>query len=165
MNTDVTIPTIICDSREQHSYTWEPTRDGIASVSCKLDAGDYSIHGAEDLIAIERKSTNDWVSTITHSRDRFIKELQKLQALDRAYIVIECSANDILMGRYDRARTNPPAVVMQRTIGLMNTWGIPVIFGGDRIAAREMVGDLLVNYLKYRAPMVRALAQGGEING
>ena len=52
----------------------------------KLDAGDYSVDGYENVVAVERKSLADFVHTVIHDFDRFAVELAKLRrSLPRAW--------------------------------------------------------------------------------
>jgi len=58
---------IVVDTREQDEYTF-----GDADVvRRKLDAGDYSIAGLENRVAIERKNINDFVNTVIYQKERF----------------------------------------------------------------------------------------------
>lgn len=150
-----TQPTIIIDTREQRAYEYAYETDGVYTTRGTLATGDYSIVGAADLIAIERKSVDDWVSTITHARERFDAELKRLRALDRAYIIIEASWADLYDGKYARSLTNPPAAVVARTLGIMSRYHVPVVMAGDRITARVVVKDVLLDYWRYRLPVVR----------
>jgi len=158
----LSLPIILIDTREQRPYEYDATADGVTTLRRKLDAGDYSISGAEAYIAIERKSIDDWVSTITHARERFNEELKKLRALDRAYIVVEAGWDDVYEGRYARSITNPPRAVISRTIAIMSRYRIPVIFAGDRPTARDVVKDILLDYWRFRLPALRAKEEGGD---
>ncbi len=62
---------IVIDSREQEPYTF-----ACEVVKAKLDAGDYSVAGFEQRVAVERKSLRDFVGTVIHDFDRFARELQ-----------------------------------------------------------------------------------------
>jgi len=85
-------PIIVIDTREQNPYKFK----GRLTVRKKLDAGDYSVSGFENEIAIERKSCLDFLSSITRERDRFKKELEKLSKYRLAVLVIESSLSEIL---------------------------------------------------------------------
>jgi ERCC4-type nuclease len=83
--------TIIQDSREQNPFYF---RD-YEVITRKLDTGDYSIDGFEDLVSIERKAgaselANNFVSK------RFFDVLERLSKIKYSYIVVECSWEDIL---------------------------------------------------------------------
>lgn len=86
---------LICDSREQRPYQFE-TASEVGTLAC----GDYSIHGLEDHVAIERKTLDDLIGCLTHDRDRFESELHKGKALDYFALVIEASLSDLADGRY-----------------------------------------------------------------
>ncbi len=66
-----------------------------------LPAGDYSIRGYGERIAIERKSKADLFGTLGQGRDRFVRELDRLNAYDFAAVVVEAELSEIL--------TDPPA--------------------------------------------------------
>ncbi len=56
---------IIVDTREQQPWNFKT----YGTVSQKLDTGDYSIEGLENLVAIERKkSVNEFATNITEKR-------------------------------------------------------------------------------------------------
>lgn len=50
---------IVIDSREKEPYTF-----ACEVLKAKLDAGDYSVHGFEHQVAVERKSLADFVGTV-----------------------------------------------------------------------------------------------------
>jgi ERCC4-type nuclease len=57
--------TIIIDTREQHPWAF----DNHVTAKRKLDTGDYSIEGLEDLLCIERKkSASEFANNIVESR-------------------------------------------------------------------------------------------------
>ena len=109
-----------------------------------LPAGDYSVQGQETRIAIERKSLDDYISTIIHAQERFARECTLLKSYPRAYIVVEGSLEDVLQGRYT-SRAHPQSI-LAITASLMTRYGIPVLFAADRPGARALVEELLVQW-------------------
>ncbi len=106
-------PSILCpfrvvvDTREQSAFRFEGFKGDskqkyrplfIETVPAALFAGDYSIEGWEDQIAIERKSKDDFYSTFISDRDRGEEQLRKLDYLQKAFVVIEASMEDVLRG-------------------------------------------------------------------
>ena len=89
---------IVVDTREQEPYTFPV--DGISTIRRKLDAGDYSLEGFEERVAVERKSLDDFVSTVIRHRRRFHAELRKMRRLDAACVVVEAGFDDVLASRY-----------------------------------------------------------------
>lgn len=81
---------IITDSREQLSLDFSKFRD-VESVRTKLDAGDYSVVGYENLISFERKSVQDLVGTLVSGHQRFLRELERMKNYKEKYILIEHS--------------------------------------------------------------------------
>lgn len=70
--------TVVVDTREQEPYSFDS--DKVSAVRKALPAGDYSLVGLEERVAVERKSLTDFVSTVIRGRKRFHRELEKLSA-------------------------------------------------------------------------------------
>jgi len=132
--------TIIIDTREHDPYMF----DGIQTIRQKLDAGDYSLYGAEHRIAIERKGTNDWVSTIIHNQKRFAKELLRLAQMEKAYIIIECSVPDIWAHRYHGGAA--PLSVINGGLAIMQQYNVPIFYAGNRQLACHCTKFLLERF-------------------
>lgn len=81
---------IITDTREQLNLDFSKFRD-VESVRTKLDAGDYSVVGYENLISFERKSVQDLVGTLVGGHQRFLRELERMKNYKEKYILIEHS--------------------------------------------------------------------------
>lgn len=115
--------TVAVDSREQAPYGFEnlplPGRRGgkrlVVPVEYRgLAAGDYSIVGLEDCVAVERKSLEDLFATLGQGRERFEREIEKLSIYQRAAIMVEADWREIcrpseFRGRW-RSRLNPRSV-------------------------------------------------------
>jgi len=86
-------PTLIIDSMEQRPYSFRPFRKWFSRIERrKLPAGDYSIGGLEDRVAVERKSLQDLFNCCSpyHSREAFVRACERLSKLDFAALVIGC---------------------------------------------------------------------------
>ncbi len=123
--------TIVIDSREQEPYSFDPRLTNAERRALK--AGDYSVGGLEDQVAIERKTLDDFVSTLIHRRWRFREELRKLSQYRAACVVVEAELLDVLGKRY-RGEARPAAVVGS-TLSILLDYGVPVVFCGNRQAA------------------------------
>lgn len=134
------LPVIIIDTREQAEYSFDPQL--AATVRRALPAGDYSVVGLEGKVAVERKSLDDFVSTVIHARQRFRNELSKLAEYRAACVVVEANLLDILLGRY-RGGAHPKAV-LGSTLSILLDYGIPVYFCGTRPAACQFVQAYLL---------------------
>lgn len=62
-----------------------------------MKSGDYSIDGHGENVAIERKSLEDLYSTLTHGRERFCRELERLAEPSYRWsaVVVEASWYDV----------------------------------------------------------------------
>lgn len=134
---------VVVDSREQLPYEFaNHVADGTATlVRGALPAGDYSVVGYEDRVAIERKSLADYVSTVIHSRERFSRELQLLARYELGAVVVEGSLEDVLEHRYKTAAS--PSSVWGATISIVADHCVPVYWCGSRPIACSFTFDLL----------------------
>lgn len=133
-------PAIVIDTREQAPYAFESPQ--VTSVRRALPAGDYSIVGLETLVAVERKTLDDFVSTVIWSRDRFRRELDRLRSYAAACVVVEADLRQLLRGDYwSEAR---PSSVLGAAIAIIVDSGVPVFFCSDREAGRLFVERYLL---------------------
>lgn len=136
--------TFVIDSREQRPLVLE------SSIRRKLLAGDYSVLGKEDRIAVERKSLNDLTGSITRGFKRFRRELILLSAMNRpdvgghlgsAAIAIESSLTHLNAHRYQS--TMRPEAVLAKIARLESDFGVPFVWCEDRAKCAEWVRNFL----------------------
>jgi ERCC4-type nuclease len=137
--------TVVIDTREQLEYAFS-----APSVRRKLEAGDYSVEGFEDRVAVERKSMADFVSTVIRGRKRFHKELQKLRHYEAACVVVEGNFRDLLEGRY-LSDVHPNALAGS-IASIIIDFGVPVYFCSDRQAACLFTETYLSRFHRRVAP-------------
>jgi DNA excision repair protein ERCC-4 len=131
---------VIVDTREQRPWTFEDLPQ-IETRRAKLEAGDYSLEGLENRVAIERKSLDDWIGTVLRERQRFYRELERLRAFDYRSVVIESSVAEIMRGRY-KSEVHPNVVlgfIAEVSVGQ----AVPVLLGGTRAESQVLAGRLL----------------------
>lgn len=135
---------IIQDSREQHPFTFE--RFPVEVERAALPAGDYSLPGFEDRVAIERKEVNDLIGCLMNgNRERFERELAKLRFYDLAAVTVEASLDDVSRGRY-RSEMKPQAA-LQSIFAFQVRYRVPFMFCGSRPGAEYATFSLLEKYL------------------
>jgi ERCC4-type nuclease len=132
--------TIVIDTREQEPYSFDPRL--AAAVRRALPAGDYSVEGLEERVAVERKTLDDFVSTVIHARPRFRQELRKLAGYRAACVVVEAGVVDVLLQRY-HGEAHPNAV-LGSALSIILDFGVPVFFCGSRQAACQFVQAYLL---------------------
>ena len=135
---------IVIDSREQESYTF-----ACETVKAKLDAGDYSVVGFEQRVAVERKSLRDFVGTVIHDFDRFARELAKLSAMDAACIVVEADLTAVLCGlHHDALRAVAPQSLLGAATYIGIKYRVPVYWCGSRPAAVRFTDAYLRSFIR-----------------
>ncbi len=133
---------IIRDTREQKGWDFEleEKKAGkvqiLGTIDQKLDAGDYSIVGLEDMVSIERKRSMCELflnCTPADHRERFEREMERFQNIKHKYLVIETVlSKDLLsMSIPQMTRGMPGSAVMRWLIDLQIEYGIVPIFAGD----------------------------------
>jgi DNA excision repair protein ERCC-4 len=126
-------PTIITDTREQTPLRFT----NLVTVLGTLTSGDYAPRGLEHIAAIERKSAADLVSSVTHDRDRFERELHRLRGMHFARVIVTSSRDVIAAGAY-RSNANPRAVLASCDTFEVR-YGVPFVFVEDDTAAALLV--------------------------
>ena len=133
--------TVIVDSREKLPYEF------VTSKQASLSAGDYSIEGLEQIIAIERKTKNDMYTTIGQHRDRFIRELEKLSKYQYSAIVIESTLKGFtVQPEYSRLHPNS---AMASLIAWSIRYNIHLHFAGDRELGNTLTTELLNRFWRH----------------
>ncbi len=102
-----TFQSIPGDAKEKCDFWHVPTQ------RVYLKTGDYSIVGMTDEFAIERKSAADLFQTLTGNkqtdrRGRFERELDRLNLMDRAFVVVEAD--------WPSMYNDPPTRALPKTI-------------------------------------------------
>lgn len=147
--------TITIDTREQKPYEFEN------SVTRCLAVGDYSLLGAEHLIAIERKTLNDLIGClVTGGRERFERELFKGKSLDYFALVVEASLSDLANGKY-RSRMLPKSAV-QSLLSFSVRHRLPVFFCESREYAQRVTESLLLKYAKEIEKKFKSITEKGN---
>lgn len=146
MKTDIII---VQDSREQLGFNFEN------SIVKKLNAGDYSVSGFEEEVAVERKGVNDAINSVFNGRERFEKEWIRAKSLKRFFIVIEGIQDSIAEEVINNCKDDG-SFVSRNIKSVINTYlhwcvryNVPVFFCHGREEAQRTTYELLRAYVKY----------------
>lgn len=138
--------TIIVDTREQ--IPWEFGFHDTAKK--KLDTGDYSIEGFEDILAIERKKSVSEIAT-NLSESRFKDVLQRLSKIKHPYMVFEFSldevysfpvGSDIPKRMWDKLKISGNYII-KRLIEIQLEYNIQIVFCDDSSNAEKFSASLM----------------------
>ena len=138
--------TILVDTREQRPFNFEHDLYDVQIQPGTLSAGDYSLAGLQDKVAVERKSLPDLVGCLGRERERFERELQRGAALDAFAVVVEASWADLAGGNF-RSQLNPHAAC-QSVLAFMARYRVPFLFAGSRTAAEYATWGFLRQFLE-----------------
>lgn len=116
---DVAPFSIIRDTSEQHPFSFvgmrtDAARSGKSLIvkikDASLETGDYAIEGYETRMAVERKSLEDFLRCVGTDRDRFEKQLTRLNNLERGYVVVEADWSRILE-KHEYSKVPPQSIL------------------------------------------------------
>lgn len=137
---------VIIDTREQHPWQFETIEKTIA----KLDTGDYSLKGFEDLFCIERKANvSEFANNITEKR--YVDVVERLSNVKYSFLLLEFDLYDLL--RYPEGSNVPkrirdkiritPKFLLKKINELQIMHNIKVVFCGDPISAEIMALSIM----------------------
>jgi ERCC4-type nuclease len=126
------------DTREQ---IIGPIPLDVPVVVSKLPAGDLSVVGFEDKIAIDRKQLGDFIGCVTWQKERFIRLLERLATYDYAAVIVEATVADVRARKY-RADV-PPAFVLGAAAKVSTKYDVPVFFCGPLDCSTDYAVRLL----------------------
>lgn len=147
--------TIVVDTREQNA--WEFGHHTTAKR--KLDTGDYSIEGLENLLCIERKqSVSEIANNITEKR--FVNVLERMSEIPHRFMLFEFDledvysfpiGSDIPKNKWNKLRVTNNYIM--KYLSLINiNYNIHTIFCGDADNAEKMAVRLMRTvYGKYKS--------------
>lgn len=146
-------PIVIIDTREQAPFTFERFPNWIGDTRRDTVAvGDYTIAGMEDILTLERKSLEDAIGTLTHNRERFIRQCEKMSKIKYKAIIIEASYEDVktpytFSAEYSSAHPNGIAGSLD---AIEARFGIPVIYSSrHKSLAEEKAASWLSKHFTY----------------
>lgn len=154
------------DNREQLGYLFEGfkadasegNRPLVVRVEdVTLQSGDYSLIGYQDQVAIERKSFEDLFSTLGQGRERFVRELERLNEMDFAAVVCEVGWREVAFHRPVHSRMSSKSVVRSILAWSQRYIRVHWFMAGDRRMGEAITFRLLERY--YKDQMKRAAAQ------
>jgi ERCC4-type nuclease len=134
-------PTIAYDSREQKPYKFRAGKNCAGMVKRTLDHGDYQVDGMPNLITIERKQNIDELcNNIGKNRDRFERELVRMQVCKHRYVVVEDYYSSISRPKFSKMHPN---AIWGSVVSLEIKYGVKFMFCGNRKTACRIVKLLL----------------------
>jgi hypothetical protein len=137
---------IIIDSREQSPWAWDQS-DAVTEIHA-LVAGDYAlaedcerVKGREALavrFAVERKSFDDFLGTISTGWERFQRELTRMESFPARVVIVEGNFAECCFSESDEGIIPPPhnhpelrPAFVARRIAELSMQGVTVLLAGN----------------------------------
>lgn len=143
---------IIIDTREQHPWIFEHMEKSVS----KLDTGDYSLKGLENLFCIERKgSVSEFANNITEKR--FKDVVERISKIPHSFLLLEFNLDDVLqypVGSnvpkkiWDKLKISPK-FILKHLIELQILYNIKIVFCGDPSNAEKMAISIMRKIYEY----------------
>lgn len=141
---------IIQDTREQKPLDFNNDAVGQVIVT-KLDTGDYSIQGLEDILCVERKSgLMEFYNNCT--QPRFWREMERMAGYKYKFLIMEFPLKDIQDFPYSlnvaksvwSKLTLSPQYLLSCISRIQVDYGINVIFAENR----DLISSMMISIMK-----------------
>lgn len=145
-----TLPTVIIDTREPDPPPW--TFPGCEIIRRKLDTGDYGLDGFTDPpegIVVERKAPGDLVACMTSSRERFVRELERLAEYKVAFVVVEATLPEILLPER-WGKSHPSSRLGSLLAWMVRYPSVQWVFSGSQDVAARIALRIFERYMVER---------------
>jgi hypothetical protein len=173
---------VIIDTREQTPWAWEPC-DIVCRVA-GLSAGDYALESDAERVrgrdvlavrfAIERKSFDDFLGTISTGWDRFLREMERMANFPARVIIVEGTFDqacfrqrgspDRFGGMVDAPDNSHPMLspsFVARRVAELTMMQVSVLFAGEPGLAAAMAYRVFLRRLEIEGmERERASSQG-----
>ena len=148
-------PIALVDTREQTPFPLAANHPNWIGGERRvaLEAGDYSVEGMENLLALERKSMADAIQSTMAGRARFIRACERLAGYRWKAILVEATYEDMkssyLLDGEIPLEAHPNAVC--GTLDAIEAkFGIPIIYASQvRELATEKAASWLSKHFTY----------------
>ncbi len=144
---------VVIDTREQQALFRRPPK-GLMIVRDKLDFGDYSIHGFEKSITVERKEMLEFIGEVgSDDHASFKHKLEQMAAYERKWLLIHSTERELIHYDHTQYSYGPRVhhnVVRGSLASIQGRLGVPVYFAQTRPDAERWILDVFVKYYRMK---------------
>lgn len=143
---------IVIDTREQRPFSFKLSSNVTGIIRKKLPAGDYSIEGYENNIALERKSSADLFQTMGKEHKRFKKEIERAANYDYFAIIVEDTFSKVIDKEFENSHycNMLGDTIIQICYTLKMKYGVDIIFCDGRQEATSICRHIFRAYIKLK---------------
>jgi ERCC4-type nuclease len=142
-------PLIIVDTREQKPFRFSSR---VETIVRKLQTGDYSLAGYEDIVTIERKSLADFTQTVTRDHDRWRKCRLRLLRFPYRMVICEFDYTQLTTDKKFHAQLKYDSKIKVNVIlgnlDALEVQGIPVVMASNKTIASKKAERFLIKMYK-----------------
>jgi len=147
---------ILIDTREKNPY--EFARANVERI--KLETGDYTLRGYENILAIEHKaSCSELAGNVTEKR--YVNWTSRLAAFPHKFLICDFSLHDIQVypaganiPRRLRRKVRIRGPFILKKLGELEELGINIILAGNRESAKQFILDIFERALNGKLDQV-----------
>lgn len=146
--------TVIIDTRERKPLDFSSAERCQATIFRKIDTGDYTLEGYEDLLCIERKgSVNEITTNIIEKR--FYAELERMRTFKYKFIVCEFPLYDVLnfplgdpISQKVKFSTKlTPQFILKALVEIEMKYDVHIIYTGNRTNSVAYINSIFKRVL------------------
>lgn len=130
---------ILIDSREPPETAYR--FPGYETERVVLKTADYSIKHLTDTVALERKTEDDFISSVIHDRSRFKAMMHRMMAYEERCLLVESTWQRLTEGVY-QSRAAPTSIV-NTVASWAGRFKTPIMLVGCREEGERFAGMFL----------------------
>ena len=149
---------VIKDTRERDGWYFKESNYCQGMVDKKLDTGDYSVEGLEDVLCIERKgSVSELANNIVDKR--FDRELERMRDFKYKFLILEFGIKDIMSfppgsdipkPKWSKIRIKGN-FILKKLAEYQTEYNIHVLPCGDKTSAWHMTSSIMKRVVEREA--------------
>lgn len=143
--------TIFCDDREKNGWDADYLGPGFKVVRRRLETGDYTIKGMEDIVCIEKKSGWGEIAVNVGTKrllENFRAELQRMGEYPIRFLVIHDDPSHMYHTK-TYAQHIGPNTLLQWFLRIQLEYGVPILCVGNKRIAKNTVRLLFRKILEF----------------
>lgn len=143
---------VIRDDREKNPWDEEYLGPGFSVVTARLQTGDYTIKGMQDLVAIEKKSSWDEIAidiSKVKYRENFVNMLRRMKQYPVRILVVESDMGKISMAGLKYTPHITSYSVQGWVLNICLEYGIQLLPVGSRHRAKHTIAELFRRIHEY----------------
>ena len=138
------------DDREKNPWTEGYLGAGFKVTRKRLQTGDYTIKGMEDIVCIEKKS--GWAELLMNvssrvNRENFIKELRRMSVFPVKLLVVHADISKIATTH--TFGDTSPLILYGWVVNVVIEYGVNILAVGNKRKSQRLIQELFKRIVEY----------------